>query len=74
MKIKVNVINDEEEISLSGFFTDYPEIQLLPKELLLKVYSVVNEKLSTKPPNEVYAILKKNKWNIEHAIEDLTKD
>ena len=74
LKIKVNVINDEEEISLSGFFTDYPEIQLLPKELLLKVYSVVNEKLSTKPPNEVYAILKKNKWNIEHAIEDLTKD
>ena len=74
LKIKVNVINDEEEISLSGFFTDYPEIQKLPKDLLTIIYSVVNEKLSTKPPDEVYDILKKHKWNIQQAIEDLTKD
>lgn len=70
----IEVNEDEEEEKLNNYFSKYPEVVALPKKQKETISMIYKEKLSNKPIDQIYAILKKHKWVIEQSICDLTKD
>ena len=63
----------DEDDQLNNRLKEYPDLYLIPKEQKKKIISIFDEQLSVKPPNQIYAILLKHKWNVEEALDDLTK-
>ena len=72
LKIKVIVDNDLEDNKLNERLKDYPDLFLIPIDQKKRIISIYDDQLSIKPPNEIYFILLKHKWNIEAALDDLT--
>ena len=72
LKINVIVDNDLEDNKLNQRLKDYPDLFLIPIEQKRRIISIYDDQLSIKPPNEIYSILLKHKWNIEAALDDLT--
>ena len=72
LKINVIVDNDLEDNKLNERLKDYPDLFLIPIEQKRRIISIYDDQLSIKPPNEIYSILLKHKWNIEAALDDLT--
>ena len=71
--INIIINNDDEDDQLNNRLKEYPDLYLIPKEQKKKIISIFDEQLSVKPPNQIYAILLKHKWNVEEALDDLTK-
>ena len=71
--INIIINNDDEDDQLNNRLKEYPDLFLIPKEQKKKIISIFDEQLSVKPPNQIYAILLKHKWNVEEALDDLTK-
>ena len=72
LKINVIVDNDLEDNKLNERLKEYPDLFLIPIQQKKRIISIYDDKLSVKPPNEIYSILLKHKWNIEAALDDLT--
>ena len=72
--ININIGFDEEEIELNKQFENCPKLINCSKEHKNMLKYVIENGLSTKGPLEVFYILKKNFWNIDKSIEDLTSE
>ena len=72
--ININIGFDEEEKELNKQFENCPKLINCSKEHKNMLKYVIENGLSTKGPLEVFFILKKNFWNIDKSIEDLTSE
>ena len=72
--INISIGLDEEEKELNKKFEDCPKLINCSKEHKNMINYVIENGLSTKGPLEVFYILKKNFWNIDKSIEELTSD
>lgn len=71
LRLVINVNEDGEDEQLAKIFNAYPKIQALKKEYKSMILTLMNDKLTSKSPNEIYDILKKYKWNVNRAFDKL---
>jgi hypothetical protein len=76
IKLDVHVV-DEDKLELYNadlIFKDFPQIIDLPDDKKIVMFRLLNEKITTLDIEDVFAILKKNNFDLASSIDELTRE